>query len=322
MLFTTKTLVGLLSSNNAGDHGTNATNTTEEAPKPTVALPGQPSLLSLPFAMGRKEAHGVISTYNHLFSLGSKFYETDQDAALSVVRAFQVLQQPPPASLLMKHFNNRVPDMVCKHYYSATQIVDSCDDIVSLVTSVENLDGVPYMELLKPFFLVNYKANGMANKPTEETIQTLKQPYFISQSACDLANQEQRAMLAANNVDSIPNPSNVSGVCPSYRHLQDGFLAAVTPEGVVTFFTPSSTNIPSHTGKGPTSHSASPRPYVKDYKDGWSKTQYANGTVTFCPPNAFPNAPVSKFYGDGSSLTITPRGSVIFQLPKQCVPPC
>ena len=157
-----------------------------QVPMPTTATPYTPSLVSWMRGMGPKEANGVVDMYRALIKADPKFYNTRMQAALAVVRAFQVLHDAVPAHLL-PHWGGQVPKLKGVHYYSLTQIVKSSPEVLRLVEAVEEEAGVPYVTQMEASFKADFAANNKLYTPSDATLETLTKPLFVSKAAAQAA---------------------------------------------------------------------------------------------------------------------------------------
>ena len=187
------------------DQGTVDMDTWVQAPKPSKAAPYKPSIVPWVRGMGKEEAKGIIQVYHALVAREPDFYRTRKQAALAVVRAYQVLHQKKniPQDILQAHWGGQVPDLKGNYYYSLTQIVRAGPDCKKMAEAMEKQTGVPYVAQLEAAFTSPFEANAANYSPTMETLDAVKFPKFISSDAA-VAYAATSAPAGAKPAPSTP----------------------------------------------------------------------------------------------------------------------
>jgi len=201
-----------------------------QSPTPTDAGPFQPSMVKWVRGLGTKEAKGLEEMYRALLVADPRFYDTRPDAALVVVRAFQVQHKLPPKALLDMHFNGAVPKMKGNYYYSLSQIVRTNHDISRHAEAVEEATGVPYVTQLSATFTAEFAANGKLYSPEPRVLTAVQDPLFVSRAA---ANAAAATTAVPSTVAAAASAAGVLKTPPAKRNKRraPGSTAAVSLDG-------------------------------------------------------------------------------------------
>jgi len=199
-----------------------------QAPTPTTARPGEPSAVTWVRGMGNDEATGILAMHKTVTKTDPDYHKLDRNAALAVVRAFQVLKKPVPAGLLT-HWSGAVPPLKGQYYYSATQIVRSAPDVSNLVAAVEEATEMPYVTALEPFFLASYVANGKRYAPSDAMARALENPPYVSKAAAMSAKQSQGKSNAVTTATLTPPTKGGANSIVGMKRGADGAAKSITP---------------------------------------------------------------------------------------------